>query len=212
MPKPLRAYLEAQADRAEQIFENHGIDAPITGGTVGPQIVRFFIDDVDPEMIKPYTEELAIALRVPSVSVDWMSDERCWALEFENPNPRPIQLLTLLPQVVVDEDGRPDPLPPTTPLLGLTDDGIPLLFRLASKQIRHVLIAGNAGAGKSTLLRDIALTLALTHGRHALKMLMVDGDGAGAMTDVAAAPHVARDPVQDATEAREVLRSLVRHC
>jgi hypothetical protein len=227
MPQPLRAYLENQADRVEGVLNGKGIRARVVGGTVGPRIVRFFLEAPDPtppayrreplkvKDFKSHADDLAIALHVSSVTVsrnfppDYEGKADLY-LEFENPNPRPVSLLKLLPQVLEDERRQPEPLPLTTPLLGLTDDGLPLLFHLNSEQVRHVLIAGDEGAGKSVLMRDIALSLVLTHDKDRLKMLMIDMDANGPMCDVAEAPHVVRAPAYIKPEAGEVLRSL-RH-
>lgn len=227
MPQPLRAYLEAQADRVEALLQPQGLPAKVVGGTVGPRIVRFFLKSPEAKppayrreplqirAVSPYADDLAIALHVRQVTVsrtfppDYAGEADLF-LEFEHPNPRPVSLLKVLPQVVTDEDGQPDPLPLTTPLLGLTDDGIPLLFRLASEEVQHVLIAGLHTAGKSVLMRDIALSLALTHDPGDLQLLMIDLDAAGPLRAVASAPHGVREPASDVQEAREVLSSL-RH-
>ncbi len=227
MPQPLRAYLEAQADRVEALLHPKGLPAKVIGGTVGPRNVRFFLKSPEAKppadrreplqirAIRPYADDLASALRVSQVTVSRTfppdyDGEADLCIEFENPNPRPIALLNLLPQVLEDEHRQPEPLPLTTPLLGLTDAGIPLLFRLASEQVRHVLIAGQQQAGKSILLRDIALSLVLTHDPGDLQLLMIDLDAAGPLHAVAPAPHMVRQPASDLLEAREVLGSL-RH-
>lgn len=112
MPQPLRAYLEAQADRVEMILSSHKAPGRVTGGTVGPRIVRFFLDpapDVRYEKIRRLGDDVALALHVSHVKID--RSEKGVVLEFENPNPRPVNLLNLLPQVQKDKHGAPDPLP-----------------------------------------------------------------------------------------------------
>lgn len=210
MPKPLRAYLEAQADRVEMVLSSHKASGRVTGGTVGPRLVRFFLDPAPNtrySKIRRLTDDLALALRVSSLRVD--RSEKGVVLEFDNPNPRPVSLLELLPQVMKDKHGQPDPLPTSTALLGLTDDGLPLLARLASPQVAHVLISGTTGSGKSVLLRAIAISLLLTHAESELRMICLDPKGRtfGAF---AGAPHLLRPPVTEIPEALEALRSLLR--
>ena len=208
MPQPLRAYLEAQADRVEMILSSHKAPGRVTGGTVGPRLVRFFLDpaaDVRYEKIRRLADDLALALHVNLLTVD--RSEKGVVLEFENPNPRPVSLLNLLPQVVKDEHGAPDPLPNTTALLGLTDDGLPLLARLASEQVAHLLIVGMTGSGKSVLLRTIALSLLLTHTPNKLRMILLDPKGK-TFEPFAGAPQLLRSPVTEAPEALETFRSL----
>lgn len=210
MPQPLRAYLEAQADRVEMILSSHKAPGRVTGGTVGPRLVRFFLDpapDIRYAKIRRLADDLALALHVTTLRVD--RSEKGVVLEFENPNPQPVSLLTLLPQVIKDEHGAPDPLPTSTALLGLTDDGLPLLARLASPQVAHILVAGTTGSGKSVLLRTIALSLLLTHTSEELRMIFLDPKGR-TFEPFEGAPHLLRPPVTEMPEALEALRSLLR--
>lgn len=210
MPKPLRAYLEAQADRVEMVLSSHKAHGRVTGGTVGPRLVRFFLDpapNIRYSKIRRLGDDLALALRVSSLRVDRGEDGV--VLEFENPNPRPVSLLKLLPEVLKDENGDPDPLPTSTALLGLTDDGIPLLARLASPQVSHVLAAGTTGSGKSILLRTIALSLILTHSAQELRMICMDPKGR-TFQALQEAPHLVRPPITEMPEVLEALSSLVR--
>jgi S-DNA-T family DNA segregation ATPase FtsK/SpoIIIE len=185
------------------------------GGTVGPRIVRFFMEaepHVRYETVRRLADDLAIALHATTVTVsrDFPSDYEGDAnvfLEFENPNPQPVNLLKLLPQVVTDEEGEPKPLPTSTALLGLTEDGIPLLARLASEQIGYVLVTGQEDAGKSVLLRAIALSLALTHDAEDLRLICVHPDGK-TFAPFAGLPHLIRPPVRDVMEGIEVVSSL----
>ena len=208
MPKPLRAYLEAQADRVEMVLSAQKAPGRVTGGTVGPRIVRFFLEpepDVRYERLRRLDEDLAIALRVSNLRID--RSEKGVVLEFEHPNPRPVSLLKLLPQVIVDEHGNPDPLPDTTALLGLTEDGIPLLARLASARVAPVLVAGMTGSGKSVLLRSAALSLLMTHEADKLRMICMDPNGK-TFTPFKGAPHLLRPQITDPPAAVDALRSL----
>ncbi len=208
MPKPLRAYLEAQADRVEMVLSAHKAPGRVTGGTVAPRIVRFFLEP-DPgvryEKLRRLSEDLALALHVSSLRID--RNEKGVILEFAHPHPRPVSLLKLLPQVVVDEEGNPDPLPNTTALLGLTDDGIPLLARLASPEVASVLVAGMTGAGKSVLLRSAALSLLMTHKADELRMICMTPDGK-TFAPFKGAPHLLRPQITEPPAALEALRSL----
>ena len=210
MPQPLRAYLEAQADRVEMILSSHKAPGRVTGGTVGPRLVRFFLDpapDIRYAKIRRLADDLALALHVSTLRVD--RSEKGVVLEFENPNPRPVSLLNLLPQVVKDEHGAPDPLPTSTALLGLTDDGLPLLARLASPQVAHILVAGTTDSGKSVLLRTIVLSLLLTHMGNELRMILLEPKGR-IFEPFQGAPHLLRSPITELPEAMEALQSLLR--
>ena len=202
MPRSIRPYLEYQADRVEAVLAAHRTPARVTGGTVGPRLIRFFLNPA-PHIrfaaIRNLADDLALALRVPTLRID--RGKEGVVLEFSNPNPRAVTLLALLPEVT--------PLPAATAVLGLTDDGVPLLARLSSPQVAHVLIAGTTGSGKSALLRTMAASLVLGHAAEGLRLVCLDPKGR-TFQGLVGAPHLARAPVTEGAEMLEVLRSLVR--
>jgi S-DNA-T family DNA segregation ATPase FtsK/SpoIIIE len=202
MPKKIRPYLEYQADRVEAVLAAHRAPGRITGGTVGPRIIRFFLNPAPHtrfSAIRRLADDIALAMRVPNLAVD--RDENGVVLAFANPNPNPVDLLPLL------EDARP--VPNATAVLGLTDDGVPLLARLSAPEVAHVLVAGTTGSGKSVLLRTMATSLVLTHHPHALRLLAIDPKGR-TFRPLAGVPHLTRPIITEPAEALEALRSLLR--
>jgi S-DNA-T family DNA segregation ATPase FtsK/SpoIIIE len=202
MSQPLRRYLECQADRVEAVLAAHRAPGYVTGGAVGPRLVRFFVDPAPNtrfSTLRALADDLALALRVPSLCIE--RGKEGVVLEFPNPEPHPVTLLSLLSDA--------GPLPLSTALLGLTEEGKPLLARLSSPDVAHVLIAGTTGSGKSALLRAIAVSLVLSHHPAALRLLCVDIKGR-TFRSLGGAPHLLRPPVMEAAEAVEALRSLVR--
>ena len=198
----LRQYLEAQSDRTEAVLAAHRAPARITGGTVGPRLIRLFLNPAPHTRfatIQGLTADLALALRAPSLRIG--RGEEGVILELPNPHPRPVSLLTLLPEIA--------PLPPLTAMLGLTDAGVPLLARLSSPDVSHVLVSGATGAGKSALLRTMAVSLVLSQSAADLRLLCLDPQGRtfGSLVD---APQLLRPPVAEPREMRETLRSLLR--
>ncbi len=202
MSRSLRPYLEYQADRVEAVLAAHRTPGRVTGGTVGPRSIRFFLNPA-PHIrfasIKRLADDLALAMQVPTLNVD--RGKEGVILEFSNPNPRPVTLLNLLPEAM--------PMPVATALLGLTDDGAPLLARLSAPEVAHILVSGTTGSGKSVLLRTIAASLALTHTPSLLQMLCIDPKGR-AFPAFNGIPHLTRKPIVDVAEALEALRSVVR--
>jgi len=202
MSRMLRQYLEAQADQVETVLVAHRTPGRITGGTVGPRLIRFCLDPAPQTRlsgVRGLAEDLAVALKVPSLRIDRTHEGII--LEFPNPEPRPVTLVTLWPEVA--------PLPPTTALLGLTDDGAPLLARLSSPEVAHVLVAGTTGSGKTALLRTMAVSLALANRPGDLRLLCLDPKGR-AFRALEGAPHLVRSPVVSVPEAIEALQSLLR--
>ena len=202
MSRMLRRYLESQCDVLEATLRAHNAPGRCTGGTVGPRLIRLFYapaPSVRVAALYALADDLALALRVDSLRVDRTHEGIVF--EIPNPEPRPVTLLGLLPEV--------QPLPSTTAMLGLTDDGAPLLARLASPEVAHCLIAGTTGSGKTVLLRTMAVSLALGHDPATLRLLLIDPKGR-AFRALAGAPHLLRPAVTDVNEAHEALGSLAR--
>lgn len=198
----LQPYLNSQADRLEAVLTAHRAPGRITGGTVGPRHIRFFLNPaphIRYTTIKRLADDLALALRVSHLSVDRSTEGI--VLAFNNPNPQKVKLQSLIDQVV--------PVPASTVVLGLADDGVPLLARLASPDVAHILVAGTTGSGKSVLLQCIASSLIQTHSPAVIRLLCIDPKG-HTFSSLANAPHMARYPISNIDEAQEAMQSLCR--
>ena len=101
------------------------------------------------------------------------------------------------------------PLPLFTAVLGLCDDGAPLLVRLASPDVAHVLISGTTGSGKTALCQTIILSLVMTHRRSQLQLVLVDPKRR-AFAPFSSLAHLLRPVIGEATEAAEALGELVQ--
>jgi len=220
----MRKKLEFQADRIEAVLSLHKVPARVTGGTVTPRWVRFqVLPAVGARIsrIKGLHEELAAALDAPDCRVSRRG--AAVAIEIPRDDPQPVRLLPLLRQLTSpspfppnEEDARGENIPPTTAILGLAEDGAPLLIRLPSPDVAHILVAGTTGSGKTMLLQAMILSLAMTNapspyqgeGR-ALTLVLIDPKG-HAFSLFAGLPHLARPVIQDTRETTEALHSLVR--
>jgi S-DNA-T family DNA segregation ATPase FtsK/SpoIIIE len=210
----MREKLEFMADRIETVLSLHHISSRVTGGTAAPRWIRF---QVLPTLgtkvsgIEALNEELAVALGVPNCRVS----RRGAALDVEVPrqDSRTVQLLPLYRQL--DGEGG-SAIPPSTAILGLTEDGAPLLVRLPSPDVAHILAAGAREAGKTVLLQSMVLGLALANpapsslvvgGGLALVLVDLDGHALGRFEKL---PHLARPIIREVDEAIEALQSLAR--
>jgi S-DNA-T family DNA segregation ATPase FtsK/SpoIIIE len=105
-----------------------------------------------------------------------------------------------------------------TAILGLADDGAPLLIRLPSPDVAHVLLAGTTGSGKTALMQSMILSLAMANPAPSpfqigtlnggLRLMLIDPKGY-AFGVFQGLPHLARDVIQETEEAAEALQSLV---
>lgn len=167
-----REYLEFQSDRIERVLASHRVPVRVEGGSVTPRAIRF---QIAPALgaklatIRNLSEELALALNAPDVRIARQGDKL--ALEVPRPDAEPVCLLGLLRNLQT--------IPPYTACLGLAEDGRPLLVRLASPDVAHILVAGTTGSGKTELMRSIVLSLALTHRQSQLQIALIDPKSRG---------------------------------
>ncbi len=178
----MRHTLNAQADRIELVLASHKVPAQVRGGRVTPNAVKFEV--ITPlgtrvNRIAALAEELALALGARQVAVH----RRAGYIEIEVPRqdrPR-ISLERLFKRV--------RRVPPATALLGVDENGTPLLLRVDSPDVAHVLIAGTTGSGKTVLMRLIGLSLARWNRQAQVQLVLLDPKGRG-LAPLAPLPHV----------------------
>jgi S-DNA-T family DNA segregation ATPase FtsK/SpoIIIE len=231
----MRQKLEFQSDRIEAVLALHKVSARVTGGTVTPRWVRFqVLPAVGAKIskIKGLSEELAAALDAHSCRVSRRG--AAVAVEVPREDPQAVRLLPLFRQL--DDDGpsaadapsalpsaalgtgRTGPstplragggIPPVTAVLGLGEDGVPLLIRLPSPDVAHILVAGTTGSGKTVLLQTMILSLAMANQPRHLSLMLIDPKS-HAFSLFGGLPHLARPVIWEVEEMTEALHSLVR--
>lgn len=205
MSETRRQRLERQANQIEHVFENHRLSVKVAGGIVSPRWVRFDLRlgrGVRLEKVRGLVEDLALGLKVSVCRI--MRRGGCVSLEIPRSDPQPISLLFL--QKRLKESGE---IPFCSATLGLSEEGAPLLVRLPSSQVSHLLIAGTTGSGKSALARTIILSLALNHRRNQLSFVLIDPKRR-AFGPLAGLPHLLQSVVYDSDKAASVLQQLVQ--
>ncbi|MFL7791419.1 MAG: DNA translocase FtsK [Anaerolineae bacterium] len=216
----MREQLEFQANRIEAVLSSHRIQARVTGGTVTPRWIRFQVLPMigaKISKIRGLNEELAAALDAPNCRVS----RRGAAVDVEVPrdDPLPVRLLPLYRQLESTNDNYDARgIPPVTAIMGLAEDGTPLLIRLPSPDVAHILVAGTTGSGKTALMQTMILSLAMANpapspfqmGNLAggLRLMLIDPKGY-AFGVFQGLPHLARNVIQETDEATEALQSLV---
>jgi S-DNA-T family DNA segregation ATPase FtsK/SpoIIIE len=207
-----RTLLELQSDRIEALLAAHRTPARVTGGGVTPRAIQYHLAPAlgtKVSKVQALAEELALALGVSSVRVARQGNGL--QLEIPRDDARPVKLLSLMAQLMTGPRATPESqtpgsqtpgdcaprrrtaswghptsrIPAGTAVLGLCDDGAPLLLRLPSPDVVHVLIAGCTGAGKTALCQTIILSLAMTHRRSQLQFLLL-----GEFGELEKLPHV----------------------
>lgn len=192
---------DALSDRIEQVLAAHRVAARVQGGLVTPRWVRFHLTAAPGARlaaIRQLTEELAAALEAPAVRV--AREAGTVTLDMPRADPRPVRLRALLRDLPAS--------PPATACLGLAEDGRPLLLRLSSPDVAHVLIAGRTGSGKTELLRTLLVSLALTQRPAQIQFVLIDPKGRG-LAPLGALPHCLTEVLSAPAEAVAWLERLV---
>jgi S-DNA-T family DNA segregation ATPase FtsK/SpoIIIE len=70
-------------------------------------------------------------------------------------------------------------IPRQAAVLGLDEEGVPLLLRLPSPEVGHVLVSGTTGSGKTALARSMVLSLALHNRQGEVQLVVIDPKGRG---------------------------------
>jgi S-DNA-T family DNA segregation ATPase FtsK/SpoIIIE len=198
----MRKLLEYQADQIEAVLASYKAPVQVTGGSVLPRLVQFNLvpgQGVSVRKVQQHSEEIALALGVPSARVARQGGNLF--LQVPRSSPQPVRLLDL--------QRRLERVPPDTTILGMDETGAPLLLRLPSPEVSHVLVAGTTGSGKTVLVRSMVLSLAMNNRPRQLQMVLVDpkGHGFGPLNGL---PHLLRPIVINPTEALVLLADLVR--
>lgn len=194
--------LEAQANLIEHVLANHKIHSRVWGGTVAPRFIRYDLTtaaNVRVQKVLALRDEIALSLGVSDVRL-YRKDG---AIRVEVPRSRPsIVRLTRLVRSLPK-------LPPLAAVLGVDEEGIPILLRLPSPDVAHVLVAGTTGSGKTALLRSLVLSLAMHNPQRLLQLVLIDPKERG-FGPLVGLPHLLRPVITEPDATIEALRDLVR--
>lgn len=199
---PQRRELEYMADVVERTLWAHKMRVRVTGGRVEPRMVLFYLQlpmEVRFIQVKHLADDLAMALRVDKMTVT--PGKNCVELRFPHKDLVVVSLARMLSQFEAHD--------PTTMLLGLSDEGVPLMARLSSPDVAHALVSGTTGSGKTVLLKSMAASVVLNHPASKVRLVCIDPKGS-AFGAFAGMPHLVRPVVTELNEAVETLRSVVR--
>ena len=207
----VRRELHFQAERIELVLASHKVPARVTGGKVMPRLVRYNLAiplGVKVKRVAALAEEMAMSLGAPSCRVYRLEGQV--QLEVPRADGQVVRLLTLCRQLASQRrgPGTGRDLPPVTAVLGLDQEGVPLLLRLPSPNVAHVLIAGTTGSGKTALVRTMVASLVLFNSQRALQVVLVDPKGRG-LLPFQGLPHLLAPVVTRVEAAQSVLEWMV---
>lgn len=194
--------LDMQADCIEEVLARHKVQGRVQGGTVTPRFVRFQLATqmgTKVNKVASLAEEIALALGMREARVYRQNGEI--SVEVPLPKAEPVRLLPLCRRLAT--------VPKVTAILGVEGNGTPLLLRLTSPDVAHVLVAGTTGSGKTALARTLLTSLAMHNRQGDLQLILIDpkgGRGFGPLVDL---PHVLGGIATNAESALKRLRWLV---
>lgn len=194
--------LEAQADRIELVLHQYKAQAQVTGGTVTPRWIQFLLQaapGVKVNRIEALSREIALALGVTDTRVTLQHGQIC--IDVPRRDPQPVRLLELMERLTASR------LPFGTAVLGVAADGVPLLVRLPSPDVGHLLIAGTTGSGKTALLQSIVVSLAVAYRRSQLQLALIDPKGYS-FAALRELPHLLAPIVSQSAHSLELLKEM----
>jgi DNA segregation ATPase FtsK/SpoIIIE, S-DNA-T family len=146
------------------------VDGRPGGRTTGPVVTQFEVipaPGVKAGRIVGLSDDLAIAMRVPSVRVAPIPGKGAVGVEI----PNPVARIVTLGELIDPDEWRN--LPAALPIaLGRDLEGKPVVADLA--KMPHLLIAGTTGTGKSVTINTIITSLIYRHTPEKLRLLMID--------------------------------------
>jgi S-DNA-T family DNA segregation ATPase FtsK/SpoIIIE len=196
---------EAQLDRLGQslieTLRTFKVEGRSGQRTTGPVVTQFEVlpaPGVKAGRIGALADDLAIAMRVPSVRVAPIPGKGAVGVEIPNPTARIVTLRELFESA--DWDGQRAVLPIA---LGHDLEGKPVIADLT--KMPHLLIAGATGTGKSVTINTIITSLIYRYTQKQLRFLMIDPK----MVELSmynALPHLRHKVVTNNHDAAAVLK------
>lgn len=190
-----------KAKLIEKTFLDFGFKVKVVEIETGPVIAQYEVD-LEPGLrlskITSLADDLAIALRVPSVRiVAPIPGKNTVGIEVPNEQRIPVRMR----EVIEEANGKVKKM--RIPLfLGKDVSGNPLLADLSA--LPHLLIAGSTGTGKSVCLNAIIASILMTRRPDEVRLLMIDPklvelSGYGSL------PHLMHPVVTDMRKAEAIL-------
>ncbi|HEY6043102.1 MAG TPA: DNA translocase FtsK [Anaerolineae bacterium] len=204
-----RRVLHTQADRIEMVLANHRAPARVTGGRVTPRTVQFHFmlaPTTKVAQIEKLSEEIALSLGVTSARLTRSRGQL--ALEVPRLDAQPVHLLKLQERLAHEANLTRALGLPGTAVLGMDSDGVPLLVKLASPDVAHLLIVGTTGSGKTELAKAIIASLMLNQKPRDVQIILIDPKGS-AFKNLLGLPHLTTAPLMQAAQITERFRWLV---
>jgi DNA segregation ATPase FtsK/SpoIIIE, S-DNA-T family len=165
---------QTQLDRLGQslldTLRTFKVEARIAGRTTGPVVTQFEVvpgSGVKAGRIVALADDLAMAMRAPSIRVAPIPGKGAVGVEVPNPTARMVTIRELLEAAEWSRGAATLPI-----ALGRDLEGKPVIGDLT--KMPHLLIAGATGTGKSVTINTIITSLIYSYTPKRLRLLMID--------------------------------------
>ena len=185
----------------EKTFQEFGLNVKVVEIDTGPVITQFELEleaGLRLSKVTSLADDLAIALRVPSVRVVApIPGKNTVGVEVPNDKRVMVRLRDLIESCAKDVEDKRIPL-----FMGKDVSGRPLAVDMA--KMPHLLIAGRTGTGKSVCLNALILSILMTRTPEQVRMLMIDPKMVE-LSPYKRIPHLMHPVITDMKKAEAVL-------
>lgn len=185
----------------ERTFSNFGFKVKVVEIETGPVIAQYEVQlqaGLRLSKITGLSDDLAIALRVPSVRiVAPIPGKNTVGIEVPNENRQLVRM-----REVIEELGTRAKRLKIPVFLGKDVSGNPMAVDLTT--LPHLLIAGRTGTGKSVCLNSIIVSMLMTRRPDEVRMLMIDPKMVE-LSPYKKLPHLMHPVVTDMRKAEAIL-------
>lgn len=197
----LAAKAQIAAATLERTFLDFNLNIKVVEIDTGPVITQFELElekGLRLSKVTALADDLAIALRVPSVRVVApIPGKNTVGVEVPNDIRVMVRLKELLQTCQSDFENKGIPL-----FLGKDVSGKPMVIDMC--KMPHLLIAGRTGTGKSVCLNTLILSILLSRSPDQVKMLMIDPKMVE-LSPYSRIPHLMHPVITDMKKAEAVL-------
>jgi S-DNA-T family DNA segregation ATPase FtsK/SpoIIIE len=185
----------------EKTFQEFGLNIRVAEIDTGPVITQFELEleaGLRLSKVTALADDLAIALRVPSVRVVApIPGKNTVGVEVPNEKQVMVRLRELIESCPDDVEKNRIPL-----FIGKDVSGRALVIDMA--KMPHLLIAGRTGTGKSVCLNTLITSILMTRSPDEVKMLMIDPKMVE-LSPYKRVPHLMHPVITDMKKAEAVL-------
>jgi S-DNA-T family DNA segregation ATPase FtsK/SpoIIIE len=197
----LAAKAQGAAAVLEKTFKDFNLNVRVVEIDTGPVVTQFELEleaGLRLSKVAALADDLAIALRVPSVRVvPSIPGKNTVGVEVPNEKQVLVRLRELIEACPDAIDKMRIPL-----FLGKDVSGRPLVVDLT--KMPHLLIAGRTGTGKSVCLNTLILSMLMTRNPDQVKMLLIDPKMVE-LSPYKRVPHLMHPVITDMKKAEAVL-------